>query len=174
MSKGTFILYDIDLESLEFLSKEQVGELFTGLAQYRLKDIQPEFGNDGALKIIFHQITEHIRLNEEKYQSVCKRNSESAKKRWANKKNACECEGIQADTKRCLYDTDNDTDNVTDTVTETDTVACGAKKKTKENNHYNKKNNIPKLLQDDPAYDIEAFERKAIGLKYQKKDNATI
>ena len=46
-------------------------------------------------------------------------------------------------------------------------------KKTKEN-YYNKKNNIPNLLRDDPAYDIEAFERKAIGLKYQKKDNIHI
>ena len=149
MAKGTFIFYDIDFESLEFLSKEQVGELFIGLSQYRLKGIEPDFGNDGALKIIFHQIKEHIRLNEEKYQSICKRNSESAKKRWENKKNAAACEGIQADTKRCLYDTDTETE--TDTVTVTDTDACGAKKKTKEKNYYGNKNNIPRLQRDEPS-----------------------
>ena len=73
----------------------------------------------------------------------------------------------------CINDNVNDNDNDNVNVNENDNVACGAKKKTKEN-YYNKKNNIPNLLRDDPAYDIEAFERKAIGLKYQKKDNIHI
>ena len=55
MSKGTFILYDIDLESIEFLTPLQVGELFIALSKYRLHDETPDFGDDRALKIIFHQ-----------------------------------------------------------------------------------------------------------------------
>lgn len=31
--------------------------------------------------------------------------------------------------------------------------------------------NIPALLQDEPSYDIDAFTRKAIGLKYKKPDS---
>ena len=73
----------------------------------------------------------------------------------------------------CLYDTDTDTVtdtvNVTDTVT--DTAPYGVKRENKRKNYFDKKNNVPNLLRDEPSYDIDAFTRKAIGLKYEKKDN---
>ena len=176
MGKGSFIVYDVDLESLNFLTDKQAGCLFHAIADYRLEGKEPDFGKDSTLKVLFHQITQHIEINEEKYKALSIKRSEAAKKRW--NKNACAYDALQSDAKQCLYDNDTVNDTVTvndtETVNDTDNVACGAKKKTKENNYYNKKNNIPKLLQDDPAYDIEAFERKAIGLKYQKKDNAQI
>ena len=188
MGKGSFIFYDVDFESLEFLSKWQVGELFLAISRYRLKGENPDFGKDSTLKVLFHQIIQHIELNEEKYKAISTKRSEAAKKRW-NAKDANAYKSMQTDATLCLYDTDTDTvtdtvtdtdtvtvtDTVTDTDTDTDTdtvadtVACGAKKKTKENNYYNKKNNIPILLRDDPSYDIDAFTRKAIGLKYENR-----
>ena len=188
MGKGSFILYDTDLKSVKLLSENQAGRLFLGLATYRLDGISPDFNDDLALRVLYQQIDDHIKINEKKYDELCKRNSAFAKKRWQQSKTenynssmpmyADACAGMPTYANACLNDNDNVNDNDNDNVNvydnDKDTVACGAKKKTKENNHYNKKNNIPKLLQDDPAYDIEAFERKAIGLKYQKKDNATI
>ena len=178
MNKGTFILYDIDLESIDYLSDVQVSRLFRAIIKYRLKGITPDFSDDAALKIIFHQISEHIALNEKKYKEKCKKNSESAKKRWEKEKSKTaekQCDSISAHTNECLYDTDTytdtvtvtDTDTVTDTVTDTD--ACGAKRENKRKNYYNKKKDVPALLRDEPSYDIDAFKRKAIGLKYEKK-----
>ena len=189
MNKGTFILYDIDLESIDYLSDPQVSRLFRAIIKYRLKGITPDFSDDAALKIIFHQISEHIALNEKKYKETCKKNSESAKKRWANQKGSASenqykdmpkhtraCENIQSDANLCLYDTDTVTDtetdtgtvNVTDTVNDTD--ACGAKRENKRKNYYNKKKDVPILLRDEPAYDVDAFMRKAIGIKYKKPE----
>lgn len=178
MGNGTFILYDVDLESVRFLAKEEVAELFIALTEYRLADTIPDFGDNRTLKVLFHQITKHISINEKKYEELCKRNSEIAKKRWQNSKNTNAYESITSDTNVCLYDTETDTE--TDTVTDNDTVACGAQKKIKENksfgfnNHNNyskyKNSNIPRLLQDEPNYDAKAFEQKALNLKYEKNE----
>ena len=181
MGTGTFILYDIDLEALDFLTKKQVGELFIALKNNRLKGATPDFGSDKTLKVIYHQITKHIAINEEKYAQICKRNSENAKKRWQKDRNILPhtdaYESIQSDTNVCLYDTDTVTDNDNDTVTDTVTVACGAQKKTRERKNYNHygygkgKYSEPRLLQNEPSYDIEAFTRKAMELKYKKKSD---
>jgi hypothetical protein len=125
MGKGSFILYDIDLESVRFLTKEQVAEFFIASVDNILDGNSPDFGNDSALKLLYHQITSHIALNEEKYKALSNKRSEAAKKRW-NKTDANECKAMQNDAKLCLYDTDTvtvtDTDTDTDTVTVTDTV----------------------------------------------------
>lgn len=172
MAKGSFIVYDVDLQSLDYLTYEQIGRLFSALSKHRLQGIKPDFGDDRALQILFHQMSEHIAINEEKYKATCKRNAESAKKRWSDKNDARACAGMPTDANACVYDTDTDTDNDTDTVTETDTEPCGAKKE-KRKNYYGKKNNFPALLSDEPTYDAEAFMRKAIGLKYDKKGTHT-
>ena len=174
MAKGSFIVYDVDLQSLDYLTYEQIGRLFSALSKHRLQGIKPDFGDDRALQILFHQMSEHIAINEEKYKATCKRNAESAKKRWSDKNDARACAGMPTDANACVYDTDTDTDNDndTDTVTETDTEPCGAKKE-KRKNYYGKKNNLPALLSDEPTYDAEAFMRKAIGLKYDKKGTHT-
>ncbi len=182
MAKGTFILYDVDLKSIQYLSKEQAGNLFIALSKYRLEGTEPDFEGDTALNIIFHQITEHIAINEKKYKATCAKKSEAMKKRWET-----ESKGTIEDNRR-LYntieqglalgdtDTDTETDTETDTVTVTDTVtdACGAKRENKRKNYYgsnySKKNNIPTMLRDEPAYDADAFIRSAIGLKYKKPD----
>ena len=174
MGKGSFILYDTDLKSVRLLNEHQVGRLFLALSTYRLEGEDPDFSDDLALKILYQQLTDHISINEKKYKETCEKRSESAKKRWLEK-DANACNSMQKHATPYINDNDNVNDNANenDNVNDNDNDACGAKKKTKEN-YYNKKNNIPRLLQADPAYDIEAFERKAMNLKYQKKDNAQI
>ena len=188
MNKGTFILYDIDLESIDYLSDAQVSRLFRAIIKYRLKGITPDFSDDAALKIIFHQISEHIALNEKKYKETCQKKSIAMKKRWeTSNQNSIEdyrtlCTTIEegvtlgdTDTDTVtdtVTDTDTDTGTVNDIVTVTDTDACGAKRENKRKNYYNKKKDVPALLRDEPSYDIDSFKRKAIGLKYEKKVTA--
>lgn len=175
MSKGTFIFYDIDLVSIQYLTDEQAGRLIKAISYSRIQGKEPDFSDDAALKILFYQISEHISINEKKYKEKCKKNSESAKKRWEKEKSKTaekQCDGIGSYTNECLYDTDTETDTYTDTYTDTDndTDACGAKKENKRKNYYSKKNDVPVQLKDEASYDIEAFERKAIGLKYKKPE----
>lgn len=178
MKKGSFILYDVDLESVAYLSDAQAGKLFKALQKFRSDGTLPDFGDDAALQIVFHQIREHIAINEEKYKAVCEKNRQKAKSRWAkndsdDKKNyAGACSSIPVHAGACLYDNDTDNDNGTVNDTGTDNDACGSKKENKRKNYYNKKNNVPALLRDEPSYDADAFMRKAIGIKYQKVERS--
>ena len=104
MRKGSFIIYDSDLESLNFLTELQIGKLFKDLANYRLKGTEPDFSNDQALSILFQQLVTHITINEEKYKAICQKNSESAKKRWQNN-------SMRTHAKLCVNDNDNDNVN---------------------------------------------------------------
>lgn len=179
MGKGSFILYDDDLKYAERLTDSQKADLFTALLKHRFHGEYTDFEDDLPVFMLYNRIIDHVSANEAKYKEICERKSEAMKKRWHSEKKSIDNHSTlytSIEEGRTLYDNDNDNDNDNVNVydNDKDNVACGAKKKTKENNYYNKKNNIPKLLQDEPAYDIEAFERKAIGLKYQKKDNAQI
>jgi hypothetical protein len=48
-------------------------------------------------------MSEHIAINEEKYKATCKRNAESAKKRWSDKNDARACAGMPTDANACVY-----------------------------------------------------------------------
>ena len=120
MSKGTFIFYDIDLVSIQYLTDEQAGRLIKAISYSRIQGKEPDFSDDAALKILFYQISEHISINEKKYKEKCKKNSESAKKRWEKEKSKTaekQCDGIGSYTNECLYDTDTDTDTVSISAT---------------------------------------------------------
>ncbi len=176
MAKGSFIIYDSDLESLDILTRTQTGKLFKALAAYRLEGKTPDFGNDKAVSILFQQMITHITINEEKYQSACKKRSEAMKKRWNKQKEDYSglYSTIEEDSRLYINDNDNENDNLNGNVNDydNDNEPCGAKRE-KRKNYYGKKNNVPTLLRDEPAYDAEAFMRKAIGLKYEKKEKQT-
>ena len=156
MSKGSFILYDKDLQGVMLLSDYQAGKLFKALAKYRLEGELTSFGNNLTLTVIFQQLVDHIAINEEKYKALCERNAQSAKKRW-NKALSDDglCAGMPTYASVCIYDNDNDNGN----------DARGAKRDNRKT-----KKNLPERLQDEPSYDIDAFIKKSIGLKYQKKE----
>ena len=177
MGKESFILYDSDVKSLEYLTDAQAGKLFKSIAKYRQGATKPDLGKNPAVNILYDQIINHININEEKYKELCAKNSERAKKRWHQPNNtmpayADACSGIPAHTGACLYDNDNVNDNDNDivNVNDNDNVACGTKRENKKNNYYNRKNNVPALLRDEPSYDAEAFMRKDINLQYKKRE----
>ena len=137
VKKKSFILYDDDVSCVEHLSTQQAGQLLKAIVNLRATGEVPDFGSDAALKILFHQITTHIAINEERYQKICERNSQIARKRWDTKdtsayesvpKDASAYESVPESTKRCLNDNDNDNvndnkndidnDNVNDNVNE--------------------------------------------------------
>ena len=169
MGKGSFILYDKDLQGVLLLSEYQAGKLFKALAKYRLEGEKTSFGNNLTLTVLFQQFIDHIAINEEKYKALCERNAQSARKRWNNRESDDSvCAGMPTHASACIYDNDNDNDNENDNDNDNDNDARGAKKENKKINNNNK--NIPKLLQGEPSYDIDAFIKKSIGLKYQKKE----
>lgn len=174
MKKGSFILYDSDLQGVLLLTVHQAGKLLKALAKYRLEGIESDFGNDVAVAILYRQIIDHIAINEEKYNEACKKRSETMKKKWNERKNtengSTLYSTIDKSSDSYIYDNDNYNENDIDNVNDND--ACGAKRENKRKNYYNKKNNVPALLRDEPSYDIDAFTRKAIGIKYEKKDSA--
>lgn len=174
MKKGSFIIYDSDLENAMLLDDQQLARLMRTLAKYRLEGTEPGLSDDVAVNILSRQMALHISVNEEKYKKMCQRNSESAKKRWQNSKtDASACERIPTHTSACINDNDNENDNVNDNDNDdvNDNAVCDAKRENKRKNYFNKKNDVPILLRDDPAYDIEAFTRKAIGIKYKKPES---
>ncbi len=177
MTKGSFILYDSDLKALELLTKSQVGTLFKALAGYRLRGEEPDFGKNVAVDIIFRQIVTHIEINEEKYRATCEKKSEAMKKRWSRDEKSKPIVKdstlyYSAEEGLLLGDNDNvnenENENENDNDTENDTDACGAKRENKRKNYHSK--NTPRLLRDEPSYDLDAFTRSAIGLKYKKKE----
>ena len=175
MGKESFILYDSDVKSLEYLTDAQAGKLFKSIAKYRQGATKPDLGKNPAVNILYDQIINHININEEKYQSTCNKRSEAMKKRWNDKKNTIvDYSTLPSTIVQGSPLSDNDNDNVNDIdndiVNDNDNVACGAKRENKKNNYYNRKNNVPALLRDEPSYDAEAFMRKAINLQYKKRE----
>ncbi len=181
MGKGSFLLYDADLKGLEFLTDAQTGKLFKALAKYRLEGTLQSPGSNPAVNILLQQMIEHITINEDKYKAICEKRSEAINKRWAKEKktpkniqkNTNEYDCIEMNTSEYIYDNDIDNDIDIDNVIDidNDTVACGAKKENKRNNYYNKKK--PFAYEGEPSFDADAFTRKAIGLKFEKKEKAT-
>ena len=173
MGKESFILYDSDVKSLEYLTDAQAGKLFKSIAKYRQGATKPDLGKNPAVNILYDQIINHININEEKYQSTCNKRSEAMKKRWNDKKNTIVDYSTLPSTivqGSPLSDNDNVNDNDIVNVNDNDNVACGTKRENKKNNYYNRKNNVPALLRDEPSYDAEAFMRKAINLQYKKRE----
>ena len=178
MGKESFILYDSDVKSLEYLTDAQAGKLFKSIAKYRQGATKPDLGKNPAVNILYDQIINHININEEKYKELCAKRTQAANKRWVKPQNqnmhrhANASTSMQMDASGCLYDNDNVNDNDNDivNVNDNDNVACGTKRENKKYNYYNRKNNVPALLRDEPSYDAEAFMRKAINLQYKKRE----
>ena len=160
MKKGSFILYDKDLQGVLLLSDYYAGRLFKAIAKYRLTGEKTDFGNNLTLMVLFQQIVDHIELNEEKYEALCKKNAQSAKKRWIPSDYAHACESERAHANACLNDNDNDNENVNDNVNGNDNNACGAKKENKRKNYYRKNEDI----KGEPSYDLELYRSRIVGL----------
>ena len=173
MKKGSFILYDADLEGLEYISDLQAGKLFKAIRDFRLTGDKAFVSKNPAVNILYSQITGHISINEEKYETACKKKSQAMKKRWSEDNKATEKDSTLYSSidKGCLLgDNDNDNvnenenvndnDNKNDIVYVNDNVPCGAKKENKRKNCYSEKR--PFAYEGNPSCDVELMKQRVL------------
>lgn len=129
-TKKGFVLYYDYRQHLALLTDEQRGKLLMALLNYGESGTAPEL--DGMTMMAFSFITSQMDRDEQKYQEIAKKRSESGKKggrppksgkgkkaEESKESNSFSDEANQS--KKSLTDTVTVTDTVTDTVTVTDT-----------------------------------------------------
>ena len=175
MGNKSFVIYDTDLKSMDFLTDAQIGKLFRAIKTYRLEGKTTDLGKNPALNMLYGQIMEHIIINEEKYKSACEKRSDAMKKRWDEKKSTIVDystlqSNIVEDSPLSDNDNENDNVNVNDNVNDNDNEhgALGEKIEKKRKKYSGRKPDF--YSEGEPTYDIEAFTKKAIGIKYEKKE----
>ena len=127
---NAFVMYADILPQLSFLTREQMGDLFTAILQYVAGE---EIGDmDDVTRMAFGFITSQIDRDRDKYREKCEKAKQAAKNRWSNDDaDACErikrnandadaCERINGNAKNANAQNAMHID--TDTVTDTDTV----------------------------------------------------
>ena len=142
-NKKSFILYCDLIHTTEYLSDEDAGKVFKWVLDY-VNDKNPE-PLDGLLAAVCEPIKQQLKRDLKKYEKLCKKNSDNARKRW-NKKDTTASVRIPNDAKNADNGNDTETDN--DTVTD-----------------INK--NIPSF-EDFKNYAIENSERRKIDLDLDK------
>lgn len=102
--KKSFLLYCDIIHTVEQLTDEQAGSLFKHILQY-VNDKKP-CSESIITKIAFEPIKQSLKRDLDRYDSICKRNSDNAKKRW----DATASDRIPNDTKNADSDSDSDSD----------------------------------------------------------------
>jgi hypothetical protein len=102
--KKSFLLYCDIIHTVEQLTDEQAGSLFKHILQY-VNDKEP-CSESIITKIAFEPIKQSLKRDLDRYDSICKRNSDNAKKRW----DATASDRIPNDTKNADSDRDSDKD----------------------------------------------------------------
>ncbi len=100
MKNKAMLLHHNMIDSVMILSDEECGKLFKALFLYDVCGFLPEF-EDIALRIVFTQFKSTLDMNRERYEAICQKRSENAKKRWEKFRN----DGDDDDGK---YDNDDD------------------------------------------------------------------
>jgi hypothetical protein len=103
--KKGFILYSDLIHTINKLTDEQAGKLLKHILEY-VNDNNPE--SDQFTEVVFEPIKQTLKRDLQKYEGICKRNSENARKRW----DATASDRIPNHSKNA--DNDNDNDNVND------------------------------------------------------------
>lgn len=95
----TAFLLPYDFEpNLKMLSDEEAGILLKAIFRYEIDKDLPDF-DSRVMEICFNIIKNYLDANKEKYEALCRKRSESAKRRWQkDEKDSSECTCIQKDT----------------------------------------------------------------------------
>lgn len=80
MAKNNFLLYKDFESTLDLLNDEQSGKLFKALYRYVNGRNEPDFENDGMLKVAFNILKTQLERDLLKYNERVKRNKENGKK----------------------------------------------------------------------------------------------
>lgn len=85
--KKSFTLYHDYWDWLNLLTNEELGMLIRGVFLYEREKILPT-NLDDKTEMAFSMVRERLDRDREKYESICNRNSETAKLRWKNFNNS--------------------------------------------------------------------------------------
>ena len=102
--KKSFLLYCDVVHTVEQLTDAEAGELFKHILRY-VNDQNP-IAPSTITRIAFEPIRQSLKRDLDRYESICKRNSDNAKKRW----DATASDRIPNDTKNADIDSDSDSD----------------------------------------------------------------
>ncbi len=127
--KKSFILYVDYIKHISKLTDEEAGRLFKAIFDYVNSGETPNL--DGMAAMAFSFISNQLDTDLQKYENVCKKRVESAKKRWRkddeaedlNDSNIRECKRMQMHTNAvtCInLHSDNDIDSGSDNVNDSD------------------------------------------------------
>ena len=103
--KKSFLLYCDIIHTVEQLTDVEAGDLFKHILRY-VNDKNPEATNT-ITRIAFEPIKQSLKRDLDRFESICKRNSDNAKKRW----DATASDRIPNDTKNADSDSDSDSDS---------------------------------------------------------------
>ncbi len=77
--RNGFIVHFDSFKYFSRLSDEQLGKLFRAVCKYAKSGEQPQFDDD-VTDIIFEMLRDRLNRDAEKYEEICKKNAENAKK----------------------------------------------------------------------------------------------
>ena len=91
------ILIHLDwIETIKCLSHEQIGAFIIAMLDYANTGKEPKF-KDNSMQALFISFKKQIDRDRKSYEEKCKKNSESAKMRWAKEKDSDAYECMQTD-----------------------------------------------------------------------------
>lgn len=111
MSKKYFCAYYSYLDSMETLTDEERGRLFTACLIYGKTGQVPDL--PGHEKHVFPSFKSQIDRDNKEYDSYCESQKERAKKRW----NASACQGMQTDANEKEKEKEKEKENITSPLT---------------------------------------------------------
>ena len=121
--KNSFILYTDNAKQINLLNDAQAGLLFKALLEYARTGEEGSF-QDGMVNMLYSILTAQMERDAAKYQEICEKRKEAARKGGAPKGNqnaakttkTTNCNQMQAKQP----DTENETETVNDTENETE------------------------------------------------------
>lgn len=119
------------------LTDEQAGKLFKALFAFAKDGIETDF-DDGVIAMIFSFMSDSIKRDTEKYESICQKRAENIKKRWNKKQDESNTNNTNVyncnfcNTNHTHIDKDNDMDKEKDIDNDNDMDKDMEKDKEKE------------------------------------------
>ena len=114
--KKSFLMYTSYLDNVEILSDEEAGQLLKAIYAFVNGNELPKL--DRVVQLTFNPIKSHLERDKEKYDNICKRNSENGKKggRPQNPKEPKKSERFSEKPKKADNDNENENENVNGNV----------------------------------------------------------
>lgn len=98
--KAFLLLHDFS-DIINMLTDSEAGQIIKAVFDYEINSVEPEF-SDRTMQIVFFDIKRFLDTNRENYEKVCRRRSESAKKRWVgHSESSNESSEMQKDANAC-------------------------------------------------------------------------